>query len=59
MNKIVTGLIGLGIFIAFTLGLAISIKEIPFKIIVVIICCMAAYGLYEEVSQDRKNAKKD
>lgn len=59
MDKIITGVIGLGIFIAFTLGLAISIKEIPFKIIVIIICCMAAYGLYEEIREDRKNAKKD
>ena len=59
MDKIITGIIGLSIFIAFTLGLAISIKEIPFKIIVVIICCMAAYGLYEEISEDRKKAKKD
>lgn len=59
MNKIVTGLIGLGIFIAFTLGLAISIKEIPFKIIVVFIGCMAAYGLYEEVREDRKKSNKN
>lgn len=55
MNKIVTGVIGLAIFIAFTLGLAISIKEIPFKIIVILIACMAIYGLYEEVREDREN----
>ena len=59
MDKIITGIIGLSLFIAFTLGLAISIKEIPFKIIVVVICCMAAYGLYEEVKEDREKAKKD
>lgn len=59
MNKIVTGLIGLAIFIAFTWGLAISIKEIPFKIIVVIIGCMAAYGLYEEVKEDREKGKEN
>lgn len=59
MNKIVTGLIGLAIFVAFTWGLAISIKEIPFKIIVVIIGSMAAYGLYEEVREDRKNGNEN
>ena len=37
MDNLITGLIAVGIFLAFVLGLAVSIGSLPFIIIVVIV----------------------
>lgn len=49
MDKIITGVIGIVLFVLFAGGLAVSIHQIPFTVIVVIISIMAIYGLYEEL----------
>lgn len=64
MNTIITGIIGVVMFFMFVGGLAESISKnpahggIPFVIIVAFICCLAGYGLYEEVKEERKNNNK-
>jgi len=55
MDSIITGVIGTGIFLLFVGGLAQSIATLPFTIIVVIICCAAVYGLYEDIKADQEN----
>ncbi len=62
---IISGVMGMLMFILFVGGLAQSISKnpahggIPFVIIVVFICSLALYGLYEEVKEQRENANRD
>ncbi|MEX0694602.1 MAG: hypothetical protein WD075_09180 [Rhodospirillales bacterium] len=53
MDKIITALIGIGLFLLFVGGLAESIGSLPFTIIVIIVCCATIYGLYEDVRSSR------
>lgn len=55
MDRIITGGIALAIFVLFVGGLAVSIHQHPFTIIFVAIAAMAAYGLYEEVRDARRD----
>lgn len=55
MDNIITGVIGFGIFLLFTGGLAESIGKVPFIIIVVLIAAMAGWGLYEDIREGRKS----
>ena len=55
MDNIITGVIGMGIFVAFVGGLAQSIGKLPFILIVVVICAMALYDLYENIRADVKS----
>ena len=62
-DTIITGLIGIIMFIVFLGYLAQSIAKnpahggIPFVLIVVFISCLALYGLWEEIKEER-NSKK-
>lgn len=40
MDNIITGAIGVGMFLAFSLGLAESIGTLPFAVIVISVCIM-------------------
>lgn len=40
MDNIITGAIAVGIFLAFVLGLAVSIGKLPFVLIVLIVSAM-------------------
>ncbi len=53
MDKIITGLLGVGMFVLFVGGLAQSIGQVPFILIVIFICALAIYGLYEELRTDK------
>tara|TARA_R110000787_G_scaffold63679_6_gene143555 strand:- start:15518 stop:15694 length:177 start_codon:yes stop_codon:yes gene_type:complete len=55
MDSIITGVIGVGIFLLFIGGLAESIGQLPFTIIVIFVAAMGVYGLYEDIREDRKN----
>jgi len=52
MDKKITAGFGVAIFLLFVAGLAETIGEIPFTIIVVFVCAMALYGVYEEFNSD-------
>ena len=56
MDNLITGLVGIVIFLAFIIGLAESINAMPFIVIVGIVSCMAAFDFYESA---RDGLKKD
>lgn len=49
MDKLITGILGVGLLVLFAGGLAQSIGQLPFTLIVIFICALAIYGLYEEL----------
>ena len=53
MDKKITAILWLGIFLLFVGGLAKSIGQMPFAIIVVIVSALAIYGVYEELRSDK------
>jgi len=53
MDKKITAILGLAVFLLFVGGLAKSIGQIPFAVIVVIVCAMTIYGVYEELRGDQ------
>jgi len=55
MDNIITGIIGIGLFLLFVGGLAESIGAPPFIVIVIVVCCAAIYGLYEDVRSSGAN----
>jgi len=53
MDNIITGVLSVGLFMAFVIGLANSIGALPFVLIVVIVSGMALYDLYENINTAR------
>ena len=51
MDNLITGIIAVGIFLAFVLGLAVSIGTIPFGIIVVIVSGMIVTDFYQSAKE--------
>lgn len=49
MDKIIAGILGVGLFVLFSGGLAQSIGKVPFIIIVVFVCALAIYAMYQEI----------
>ena len=49
MDNIITGAISVAIFMAFVLGLAGSIKALPFVVIVVAVCAMLCTDYIQSV----------
>jgi 4-hydroxybenzoate polyprenyltransferase len=58
MDNIITGAFGVAIFLAFTGGLAQSIGELPFILIVVAVGIMLCIDFYESAREGLKVAKK-
>ena len=54
MDKIITAVIGIVMFLLFVGGLAESIGHIPFTLIVIIIGAMAAYAFWDDFRGDSK-----
>jgi len=57
MDNIITGILGMGLFVAFIGGLAETIGKAPFIVIVVGVAAMALYDLYENIRDARKGDK--
>ncbi|MFT5657332.1 MAG: hypothetical protein ACI9KN_000605 [Gammaproteobacteria bacterium] len=59
MINLITGAIGLGIFITFVISLAVSIGQTPFILIVVIVSILISIDYYQSVriglKQDKEN----
>ena len=53
MDSIITGVIGIALFLLFVGGLAESIGAPPFILIVIVICGAAIYGMYEEIKSNQ------
>ena len=51
MDNLITGFIGVAIFLAFVVGLAVSIKSIPFAIIVVIVSVLIVIDYLQSLKE--------
>jgi F0F1-type ATP synthase assembly protein I len=58
MDNLITGLIAVGIFLAFTVGLAFSIGTTPFFIIVFIVAGMIVTDFYQSAKEGLAEEKK-
>jgi 4-hydroxybenzoate polyprenyltransferase len=59
MDNIITGVIAVVIFLAFALGLAESIGELPFVLIVVAVCLMLLVDFYQSARDGLKEEGKN
>jgi hypothetical protein len=57
MDNIITGAISVVIFMAFVLGLAGSIKALPFAVIVVIVCAMLCTDYFQSAREGLQSEK--
>lgn len=57
MDNMITSLIAAVIFIAFTAGLANSISELPFIIIVGIVILMMGYDVFQSIKEGLQQKK--
>jgi len=57
MDNIISGAISVGIFMAFVLGLAGSIKELPFVLIVVAVCALLCTDYFQSARESWKSEK--
>jgi len=58
MDNIITGAIAVSIFLAFVLGLAESISELPFVIIVVAVCLMIVTDFFQSAKEGLKEERQ-
>ena len=58
MDNMITSIIAAAIFIAFTAGLANSISEGPFIIIVAIVILMMGFDVYQSIKEGLKEEKE-
>lgn len=58
MDNIITGAIGVIIFMAFVLGLAESISKLPFVIIVVAVCLMLCTDFFESARDSLRDMRQ-
>ncbi len=52
MDNIVTGAVGIAIFLLFVGGLAESIGSAPFIVIVILVAILAVIALWEDIRHD-------
>ena len=57
MDNLITGIIAVGIFLAFVLGLAVSIGTIPFGVIVVIVSGLIVTDFYQSAKEGLNKGK--
>ena len=57
MDNIITGAISVAIFMAFVLGLAGSIKALPFAIIVIVVCAMLCTDYFQSAREGLQSEK--
>ena len=55
MDNIITGFIAVAVFLAFTLGLAVSIGTLPFALIVIIVAGLILTDFYQSAKAGLKD----
>ena len=58
MDNLITGFIAVAMFLAFVLGLAVSIGTIPFAVIVIIVSCLLLVDYYQSAKEGLKENNK-
>lgn len=59
MDNLITSAIAVAIFLAFIIGLAVSIKSIPFAVIIFMVTVMILIEFYEAAIDGLKSENKD
>lgn len=59
MDNIITGLIGVVIFLSFIIGLAMSIKALPFTIIVAAVSIMILVDFFQSSKEGLKETEQN
>ena len=59
MDNLITGLIAVTIFLAFIIGLAISIGSIPFGLIVAAVTAMILFEFYQSAKKGLNEEKQN
>ncbi len=59
MDNLISGLLAVVIFLAFTLGLAESIGEIPFFVIVIFVGAMLVTDFFQSAREGLKEDQED
>lgn len=57
MDNLITGLFAVGVFLAFVIGLAVSIGSVPFAIIVVVVSGMIVVDFYQSAKEGLNQGK--
>jgi hypothetical protein len=55
MDNLITGLIAVAVFLAFTIGLAVSIGTLPFILIVILVAGMIITDFYQSAKAGLKD----
>ena len=55
MDNLISSFIGVAVFLAFVIGLAVSIKSIPFAIIVLLVSVMVLIEFFQSAKAGLKN----
>jgi len=55
MDNLITSTIAVAVFLAFIIGLAVSIKSIPFALIVLIVTIMVGIEYFQRAKEGLKN----
>jgi uncharacterized membrane protein len=58
MDNLITGILAIVVFAAFTLGLAESISAAPFVIIVLIVVAMAGFDLWQSAREGLREERE-
>ena len=58
MDNLITGILAIIVFVAFTLGLAESIGAVPFVIIVLIVISMAGVDLWQSTREGLREERE-
>ena len=54
MDNLITGFIAVAVFLAFTIGLAVSIGTLPFMLIVIFVACLILTDFYQSAKAGLK-----
>ncbi|MGK0398689.1 MAG: hypothetical protein ACJA0I_000985 [Gammaproteobacteria bacterium] len=55
MDNLISSIIAVAVFLAFVIGLAFSIKSIPFAIIVLLVSIMVLIEFFQSAKEGLKN----
>ena len=58
MDNLISGILAIIVFVAFTLGLASSISETPFVIIVLIVISMAGFDFWQSAREGLRGERE-
>ena len=55
MDNLISGFIAVAVFLAFTIGLAVSIGTLPFMLIVIFVACLILTDFYQSAKAGLKD----